>query len=141
MYQAILLPLDLNDANSYGKALPSAMEICRHFSADLHLLTVVPPMPPWVEGFFPEGFEDKRLDAARTALDELRKAQISPDIAVTSHVLEGKIYDVIIKAAAELRIDLIVMASHHPELRDYLLGPNAARVVRHSHCSVMVVRQ
>ena len=36
--------------------------------------------------------------------------------------------------------DLIVMASHRPELKDYLIGPNAARVVRHADCSVQVVR-
>jgi nucleotide-binding universal stress UspA family protein len=35
---------------------------------------------------------------------------------------------------------MIVMASHRPELKDYLLGPNAARVVRHAECSVLVVR-
>lgn len=32
------------------------------------------------------------------------------------------------------------MAAHRPALKDYLLGPNAARVVRHSNCSVLVVR-
>ncbi|MFQ5760821.1 MAG: universal stress protein, partial [Acidiferrobacterales bacterium] len=36
--------------------------------------------------------------------------------------------------------DLIVMASQRPELKDYLLGPNAARVVRHANCSVLVAR-
>jgi nucleotide-binding universal stress UspA family protein len=35
---------------------------------------------------------------------------------------------------------VIVLASHRPELKDYLLGPNAARVVRHAKCSVLVVR-
>ena len=36
--------------------------------------------------------------------------------------------------------DLIVIGAHKPDFKDYLLGPNAARVVRHSHCSVHVVR-
>ena len=45
-----------------------------------------------------------------------------------------------INVAKEIKADLIVMASHRPELRDYLLGPNAARVVRHADCSVLVVR-
>jgi nucleotide-binding universal stress UspA family protein len=36
--------------------------------------------------------------------------------------------------------DLIVMASHRPELKDDLLGANAARVVRPSKRSVLVVR-
>ena len=32
------------------------------------------------------------------------------------------------------------MVSHRPELQDCLQGPNAARVVRHSTKSVLVVR-
>ena len=43
--------------------------------------------------------------------------------------------------ADETNADLIVMASHRPELKDFLLGPNAARVVRHANCSVLVVRE
>lgn len=34
-----------------------------------------------------------------------------------------------------------IMAVGHPDLAQYLLGPNAARVVRHATCSVLVVRQ
>jgi nucleotide-binding universal stress UspA family protein len=29
----------------------------------------------------------------------------------------------------------------HPELKDYLLGAIAAKVVRHADCSVMMVRE
>ena len=35
---------------------------------------------------------------------------------------------------------MIVIASHDPGLADYLLGSTAGRVVRHAHCSVLVVR-
>ena len=52
----------------------------------------------------------------------------------------GTIYDEILAVADEIGADLIVMASHRPALRDYLLGPNAARVVRHAKQSVLVVR-
>ena len=52
----------------------------------------------------------------------------------------GRVYDQIIEAANRLNADAIVMGSHAPELSDYLLGPNAARVVRHARQSVFVVR-
>ncbi|HYZ26966.1 MAG TPA: universal stress protein [Geminicoccaceae bacterium] len=45
------------------------------------------------------------------------------------------------EAARTVPAGLIVMGSHHPELKDYLLGPNAAKVMRHADCSVTVVRE
>lgn len=36
--------------------------------------------------------------------------------------------------------DCIIMGSHQPGLGDYFLGSTAARVVRHAHCSVIVLR-
>ncbi len=53
----------------------------------------------------------------------------------------GKIYQQILETAKRIGADLIVMGSHRPELKDYLLGPNASRVVRHAGCSVMVIRE
>lgn len=45
------------------------------------------------------------------------------------------------ETAAKIGADLIVIGSHRPEMGDFLLGPNAARVVRHSKVSVLVVRE
>ena len=36
--------------------------------------------------------------------------------------------------------DLIVVGSHRPAMKDYLLGTNAAPVVRHATCSMLVAR-
>ena len=47
----------------------------------------------------------------------------------------------ILHLAEQLEADLIVLASHRPEMRDWLIGANAARVVRHARCSVLVVRE
>ncbi len=63
------------------------------------------------------------------------------DVSVQHIVGEGTVYEVILDMAEKVEADLIVMASHRPELQDYLLGPNAARVVRHAKCSVLVVRE
>jgi nucleotide-binding universal stress UspA family protein len=43
--------------------------------------------------------------------------------------------------AIEAKSTVIVVGAHKPDLSEYLLGPNAARIVRHSKCSVYVVRQ
>jgi nucleotide-binding universal stress UspA family protein len=43
-------------------------------------------------------------------------------------------------AALEEQVDLIVIGSHGYGALDHVLGTNAARIVNHAHCSVLVVR-
>lgn len=38
------------------------------------------------------------------------------------------------------RADCIVIASHQPGMKEFFLGSTAALVVRHAHCSVLVLR-
>ena len=47
----------------------------------------------------------------------------------------------ILEAAEEIGADMIVIRSHDPGMSNYFLGSVAGRVVRHAHCSVLVVRQ
>jgi nucleotide-binding universal stress UspA family protein len=142
MYRNILVPVDLSDKHSWRKALPTAVSLCETFEARLHVMTVVPPFGlPMVGQFFPEGYEAKLRQHAAKQLKEFAATQIADAIPTRRIVSEGKIYQEILKAADAIKADLIVMGSHRPELSDYLLGPNAARVVRHAKCSVMVVRE
>ncbi len=46
-----------------------------------------------------------------------------------------------LRVARELSATLIVMASHRPEMKDYLLGSNAGHIVIHNPCSVYVIRE
>ena len=142
MYRDILVPVDLSDEHSWQKALPTAIALCRTFQARLHVLAVVPDFGlPLVGQYFPEGYEDKLRQQAAKQLEALVAAQVPDELPTQRIVAEGKIYREILNAAKTARADLIVMGSHHPELRDYLLGPNADKVVRHADCSVMVVRE
>jgi nucleotide-binding universal stress UspA family protein len=68
------------------------------------------------------------------------REQVPEEVKVQHIVAQGTIYHEIIQAAEQVDADLIVMASHRPELEDYLIGPNATRVVRHCNRSVLVVR-
>jgi nucleotide-binding universal stress UspA family protein len=53
----------------------------------------------------------------------------------------GSIYKEILRYARDTQADLVILAAHRPAMRDYLLGPNAAYIVRHADCSVWVVRE
>lgn len=141
MYKEILLAIDLGEESSWEKALPAAVELCRTSGARLHALTVVPELgPSIVSGYFPEDYLARMIADATTRLNELLDAELPEGIQARPIVTQGTVYKVIIDTADGIDADLIVMASHRPERRDYLLGPNAARVVRHSDTSVLVVR-
>lgn len=141
MYQQILVPIDVNDPHSYEKALPTALRLAETFTAKLHVITVLPDFgTPMVGHYFPRGFRSKATAAITEEMDKILQRILPAGATVDRGVVEGTIYKEIIRVAKELPADLIVMGSHRPALSDYLLGPNAARVVRHADCSVMVVR-
>ncbi|MBR9874383.1 universal stress protein [Vibrio sp. J1-1] len=55
-------------------------------------------------------------------------------------VRNGVVFDEVLLQAKYAQVDAIVMASANPNFRSYCLGSNAAKIVRHSHCSVFVVK-
>lgn len=141
MYKDILLPIDLNNSETQEKAVRTAIELAKSFGARLHVLTIVPDFGAGVVGtFFPEDYEAKAMAAADKALHDYVKQRVPGDIKVQHIVAHGTIYQEILVFAAKTKVDLILMASHRPELSDYLIGPNASKVVRHADCSVLVVR-
>lgn len=141
MYDDILLSIDLNDESSWSRALPTAVEYCRAFGARLHVATVVPDFGlSLVSQYFPADFEQKAVDKASQELHALIRDRVPGDVTVQHIVAVGTIYHEIIRAADQVNAGLIIMASHRPELEDYLIGPNATRVVRHCNRSVLVVR-
>ncbi len=141
MYKEILLPIDLAEPSSWEKALPTAIQICETFGTRLHVMSVVPDFGNSLVGsFFPKGFQETATEEVKKKLKEFVADHI-PDHINTQRVVDnGVVYDEILNVSQNFDIDLIILSSHRPKLGDYLLGPNAARVVRHAKCSVFVVR-
>ncbi len=139
MYRSILVPVDLDRPSSWDKSIPTAVALCGAFGAKLALVTVVPDWNLVLEAqWSPIAFEEF-LEAAKVRLATLA-ATITEVPEVQQHVATGSVYRGILATAEANAIDLIVLASHRPEMKDYLLGANASRVVRHAQCSVFVVR-
>ena len=139
MYRNILLPVDLDQPSSWEKALPTAIALCRCFDASLALVTVVPDWNMILEVQRSPIAYREFLDIARARLATLADS-ISDLSGVEHHVETGSIYGGILAVAERIGTDLIVLSSHRPAMKDYLLGANASRVVRHARCSVFVVR-
>jgi nucleotide-binding universal stress UspA family protein len=141
MYKNILFPVDVTEPSSWQASLKVAIEYARQFKAVLHVLTVVPDIgTSIVAQYFPSNAEARMIEETTQALHTFTNERLPDDITFRRIVAKGAVYQGIINTADEINADLILMEAHHPELKDYLLGPNAAKVVRHSRRSVLVVR-
>jgi nucleotide-binding universal stress UspA family protein len=72
--------------------------------------------------------------------EEIVEKYVPTGVSVDYHIGRGAIYDEVIKYSESVSADLIIISAVRPQLRDYMLGPNASKIVRHSSISVMVVR-
>ncbi len=134
MFNTILVPVDVTTPKEAVKQLKAAATL----GGKLHAVNVVPDMGMSIVGsYFKDGFEE---ESAQNAMNELRDLVTEAGVDADLHVSSGTIYDQVITMAKDLDVDLIVIGAHRPELRDYLLGSNAARMVRHSNRSVLVLR-
>lgn len=141
MFKNILVPIDVSQAESSKLALDAAAKLANSAGAKLTLLNVVADVPNLVAAQLPADFSDKAASAASDQLGSIAKSCGLDEGSYETLVGQGPAYHEILEQAAKMGADLIVMASHRPELSDYLLGTVAARVVRHAKCSVLVVRE
>ena len=140
MYSHILAAVDLDERASWEDVLPVAERLADCFEARITITTVVPDVEAIASGdAWPIAYREC-LSAARSRLDSLA-SRVGPRVAVDVEVGSGTICGGIVEVAERVGADLIVLASHQPGLRDYLLAAHAARVARRACCSVLVVRQ
>ena len=144
MAKNIVALVDLEDESSWRKALPAAIDFARHTGARLHVLSVVPDgmlKMTVVAQLIPEDYERKLTDDAKQRLASLIGEYPAEDLQLEPVVRVGSVYKEALRFADDVEADLIVVGAHKPELKDYLLGPNAGQIVRHAKCSVLVVRE
>jgi nucleotide-binding universal stress UspA family protein len=140
MLGKILVPIDLEHGAYVDEVLRIAAELALAHDARVELLTVVPAGPVIVSQFLPESYEAMASTKAEQELAALVARMGAAAERVSTAVRFGGTYQEVLAHAEKIGADLIVIGSHEPDVTDYLLGSTAARVVRHAHCSVYVVR-
>ncbi len=141
MFKSILLPIDLGHSSSWDKTAPAAVDMAKHYSGKIHVVSVIPEYGmPIVGSYFPGNYTQEVLESTTKDLKKKVDELIPAEFLADTRVIFGTIYKEIITAADELECDLIVVSSHRSEMSDYLLGTNAAKIVRHAKQSVFVVR-
>ncbi|MCV0429748.1 MAG: universal stress protein [Roseibium sp.] len=143
----ILAPVDVEEPRSWSEVLPELRQHAKGNEIELTVATVVPELgtviaqaaqaAPFASAL-PADLKERALSVARDRLENLAE---TPEFGPIHRVVRsGTIYSEILQTAEDISADLIVLMSHVPDLGDYLLGPNAAKIVRHARCSVLVVR-
>ena len=136
MFKTILLPVDLAHLDEAQKTLGFALKVMSE-NTEIIMLYVIEEIPNWTDLDLPSDFMEKSMQFARETLQSIAA---TTDKEVKIDVRSGHAYSTILKEAEALDVDLIILSSHRPGLKDYFIGSNTTKVVSHANCSVMVVR-
>ncbi len=139
----VLCAVDISNKDQDTEVLKLAHRMAQLDNAQMDVITVVPDFGMSVVGsFFEPQHHEKAVAEAQRLLRETVENVLGDDADsnVRHMVATGNAYEEILKAAQLANTGLIVIGAQKPDFKDYLLGPNASRVVRHSECSVLVVR-
>lgn len=140
-FARILVTTDFSPESK--RALPCAAAFAERLGGEIALLNVLEP-PPRFGGLESVAWPmsgDAAMGRIYRALDGEAELAFSEGLKVETHARTGKPYREIIKAAAELDADLIIMATHgRTGLQSVFVGSTTERVVRHASCPVLAVR-
>jgi len=134
MYNKILVSVSLDHGIS-----TRAIEIAQKLKSEGGQIIAIHVLEPIPAAASVHLSADQLQSIEQLAQEELAK-QIDPVTHIEGVILEGHPGHIIPMFALEHDIDCIIMDAHKPEIADYLLGSTAARVVRHAHCAVHILR-
>jgi len=140
MFRTILVPVDIDDVETSQPALDRAVALAEASGGTIRLIYVRSLVPVSFMEFVPPTFDTAQQGEAEKRLTALVQALRLPKERVSSVVTVGGVYHDVLQEADKIGADLIVVGSHRPTMATYLLGSNAASIVRHAKCSVLVVR-
>ncbi|MEO0977682.1 MAG: universal stress protein [Pseudomonadota bacterium] len=140
--KSVLCAVDISHEDDV-QVLETGDKLARLDGAQLDVITVVPNYGvTLVNSYFDENFQGELVTKTKSALNDMVTRVLGEERnkSIRHIVAAGSIYEEILEAAKQAGSDLIVIGAHKPHLKEFLLGPNAARVARHSQCSVYIVR-
>jgi len=137
MYQKIAVPVDLAHKAHLEKAIKTAADLAKYYSADLTFIGVTASAPSEI-AHNPSEYAEELDHFAAEKSSELG-ISIKSYVAV-SHDPAIDLDQTLDEAIHQEKSDLVVMASHVPGLKDYVFSSNAGYLASHSDLSVMVIR-
>ncbi|MBN2739868.1 MAG: universal stress protein [Rhodobacteraceae bacterium] len=137
MFNEIMVPVDLRHVANLTKTLTIAADLAHKYGARITYVGVTGSEPSAI-AHSPEEYSQKLAqfaasEAAAHGLNTRDHMIVAHDPAVD---LNHKLAD----AVQELHADLVVMATHLPNVADYVWASHGGHLATHSKASVFLVR-
>lgn len=129
----ILCPINLRHVEFDYSEFDEAVATAKRSGAKLILATVAPEFERNLNIRDTEAFWKEELAKFLTS-------HPAEGVDLEIVVRKGSTHREIVKLAKERKVDVIIMKSANPKVKDYLLGTTASHVVAYAPCSVYVVR-
>jgi nucleotide-binding universal stress UspA family protein len=137
MYKKIIVAVDMS---AFGKAQHTLQRAAAlsDDGGEIIVLHVVEDVPNYIIIDVPQ---ELVTDAIRNAEEKLVGLCRTMKLTAFVDIRTGPPASCILAAADEHQADLVIVASHVPNISNYFFGATADRVVRHAKCSVLVERR
>ena len=132
-----MVPVDLAHQGDLEKALQCSADLAKHYGAEVVYVGVT-SSTPCATAHTPKEYQTK-LDAFVAEQADANGIKASADMVI-SHDPSADVDDKLMDAITETGADLVVMASHMPNVMDCIWPSNGGKIADHSKCTVMVVR-
>jgi len=132
-----MVPVDLVHADKLEKALTIAANLSKNFNAPICYVGMTAKTPSPV-AHTPTEFAEKLAEFARA-----QSAAHGVQASSKAYPLDDPAVDMsgaLLSAVEDLGADLVVMASHIPNVTDYVWPSHGGKVATHSKASVLLVR-
>ncbi|MBJ3762145.1 universal stress protein [Maribius pontilimi] len=135
MYHRILIAVAPDHAETLDEMLPVARAL-RAPDGQIAAVSVVEAMPAYIEVQVPQEI----YEGSRTDTHDKLAAALGDDKDVELVVEIGVPAQAILHTQKEGDFDLVILRSHRPAMRDWVLGTTAGRIIRDAPCAVHVIR-
>lgn len=141
MFKNIVIPIDLSEKFSWQSVIPTVLNMVNSFDSKIHFVHIIPDYGmKMVEDYLPKSWVKDQKKKSEEHIEKVIAKYIPKEISTQFFVGRGAVYDEIIQYSTSINADLIIVTAVRPQLRDYMLGPNASKIVRHAPTSVLVIR-
>ncbi len=136
MYRTIIVAVDASQIDKGEKIFRKASTLVDQ-GGSMVLLNVVEDIPGYL---LSEVTLDLVVNARKESELSLLGLREKLGLPAQVEIRQGNAAREIVACAAEREADLIIVASHGPDMSNYFIGATADRVVRHAQCSVLIDR-